>query len=185
MTMRIGAALVVALLSITACEDDGASVRDLGGSASSGSGSGSGTGAASGSGTGAASGSELACVDAGEESFGVRLDEFTITPQDEETENFPVILAGNVGELAHELIVVEAPNIESLPLDRTGAVKEDKLDPEQVILHAGPIEGGESCGLEIDLEPSTYVLFCNIVDEGDKNVRAHFTRGMRTRIKVS
>lgn len=185
MIIRIGAALVVALLAFTACDDDGASVRDLGGSASSGSGSGSGTGAASGSGTGTASGSAVACVEAGEESFGVRLDEFTMTPEDDETESFPVILAGNVGELAHELIVVEAPNIESLPLDRDGAVDMEKLDPEQLILHGGPIEGGESCAFEVDLEPSTYVLFCNIVDEGEKNVRSHFTRGMRTRIKVS
>lgn len=184
MTIRLAAALAAALLIFVGCDDDGASVRDLGGSASSGSGSGSGTGAASGSGT--ASGSELACVEADEDSFGVRLDEFSVTPEDEEpSSGFPVILAGNVGELAHELVVVEAPNIESLPLDESGAVDEEKLDPEQVVLHAGPIEGGESCGLEVDLEPSTYVLFCNIVDEGEKNPRSHFTRGMRTRIKVS
>jgi hypothetical protein len=185
MTMRIGAALLVALLALPACDDDGASVRDLGGSASSGSGSGSGTGHASGSGTGAASGSELACVEPDETPFGVRLDEFSVTPEDDESSGFPVILAENVGRLAHELVVVEAPSIESLPLDRDGAVDEEKLDPEQVVLHAGAIEGGESCALEVDLEPSTYVLFCNIVDRGEDKVRSHFLRGMRARIKVS
>src|ERR671917_131149 len=85
MTLRIGAALIVALLALTACDsDDGASVRDLGGSASSGSGSGSGsaTGAASGSGSEPAE--ECEPGDPADPALTVTLEEYSLSPAEEE-----------------------------------------------------------------------------------------------------
>ena len=188
MTMRIGAALVVALLALAACEDDGASVRDLGGSASSGSGSGSGTG----SGTGAASGSateaaECEAPEPGEPGMTVRLDEYQITPEEDEVTRGPTrFIATNAGEQTHEFYVAEARSIEGLPLDKKGSVDEEALEEEDRLL--AELEGvpaGEACAVELDLDPGTYVMFCNIREHTDgKGVVNHFLQGMRFRFKV-
>lgn len=192
MTLRIGAALVVALLALSACEDDGASVRDLGGSASSGSGSGSGsaTGVASGSGTTASgSATETAECETGDPADGaltVTLDEYQITPEDDEPSDVPAAIhAVNSGEKTHELYVVAARSVEALPLDRKGSVDMEALEEEgRVVAELEGIPAGESCDLEVDLEPDTYVLLCNIRERGEDGVVSHFLQGMRTRVKV-
>ncbi|HEV2757373.1 MAG TPA: hypothetical protein VG318_16530 [Actinomycetota bacterium] len=187
MTMRIAAALVVALLGLAGCEDDGASVRDLGGSASSGSGSGTGSGSASGSGTGpfAVAGGECTEPD-GAPGVGVTLDEFFVTPEEDELETGPVrFLVRNMGEIAHELYVVQSASVEALPLDGERGVDEEALRPGQLVGEIEEVPPGESCALEVDLEPGAYVLLCNIVDEGENKTRSHFIRGMRARVKVS
>ncbi|MDQ3951921.1 MAG: hypothetical protein M3279_02980 [Actinomycetota bacterium] len=183
MTMRIGAALVVALLALVACEDDGASVRDLGGSAGSGSGSGSGTGHASGT-----EAAECEPPGPNEPGMVVKLDEFQITPEEDELTRGPArFIASNAGEETHELYVVEARSIEALPLDENTSVDTEALEEEGRLL--GELEGippGETCALELDLDPGTYVLFCNIRESGGgKGVVNHFLQGMRTRVKVS
>ncbi|MDQ3915850.1 MAG: hypothetical protein M3323_11080 [Actinomycetota bacterium] len=183
MTMRIAAALAAAVLALVACDDDGASVRDLGGSAS-GSGTGSGTGTGTGTGSGTEAGGE--CVeDDGSPGLQVVLDEFSVTPEEDELASGPVrFLATNRGEIAHELYVVQAPNLESLPLDGDRGIDEEALRPGQLVAELEGVPPGETCALEVDLEPATYVLLCNIVDEGEKNVRSHYLRGMRARVKV-
>lgn len=186
MTMRIGAALVVALLALAACDDDGASVRDLGGSAS-GSGSGSGTGTASGSGT-EASGTEPECEPPAPDEPGltVKLDEFEITPEEDKLTRGPTrLIATNVGEETHELYVAEARSLEGLPLDRKGSVDTQALEEEdRLVAELEGVPPGERCPLEVDLDLGTYVLFCNIRDRGDDGVVNHFLQGMRTRVKV-
>lgn len=196
MTIRIAAALVVAVLGLTACSDDGASVRDLGGSASSGSGSGSGsgTGVASGSGTEAsgaeASGSEPAECEPGnpaESALTVTLDEYRVLPEDDELDSGPIALrAVNAGRETHELYVAAAKSIKALPLDAQGSVDAEALEEEGRLI--GELEGipsGQSCDLEADLAPGNYVMFCNIREETDEGVVNHFQQGMRTRVKVS
>lgn len=183
MTIRIAVLLVVALLGLASCDDDGASVRDLGGSASSGSGSGSGTGVASGSGTGTAA----ECVpDAGDDGIEVVLDEFSITSAEDEVTSGPArFLAINAGEIDHELLLVEARNVAALPLDGDSGVDEDALG-ERIVAGVERVAPQETCLLEVDLEAdTTYVLLCNIVDEGENKPRSHFLRGMRTRFKVT
>lgn len=188
MTTRIAAALLVALLGLVACDDDGASVRDLGGTASggSGSGSGSGTGHASGSGTGHAADEADCEPDDTEGTLEVRLDEFSVTPHEDEITSGPTkLLAVNAGKLTHELVVLAARSVESLPLDPKGAVDEEALRPGQLIAEIHGIEPGAACVLEVDLEPGTYVLLCNIRAKADGKMRKHFLQGMRARIKVS
>ena len=180
MSMRIAAALVVALLALAACNDDGASVRDLGGTASGGSGSGSG------SGTGSGTHGEAECEEATGDGITVRLDEFSVTPEEDEITSGPTrFLVANGGELTHELYVVQARSLESLPLDGENGVDEDALKPGQIVAELEGVPSGKTCALEVDLEPATYVLLCNIVDEGEDKPRSHFLRGMRARIKVS
>jgi hypothetical protein len=177
MNMRISAALVVALLALAACDDDGASVRDPGATATGGSGTGSGSG----------SGTEPACEpDEVSGTLQVALDEFSVSPAEDEITSGPTkLLAVNAGELAHELMVVQARSLESLPLDGENGVDEEALGEEKVIAEIEEVPPGEACLLEVDLEPATYVLLCNIVDEGEDKPRSHFLRGMRARVKVS
>jgi hypothetical protein len=184
MSLRIVAALVVAALALAACEDDGASVRDLGGSAS---GSGTGSGSASGSGTGSGTEAGGECVEPeGGESVDVTLDEFVVDPEEDELTSGPVrFLVRNLGEIPHELYVVQSPNVESLPLDGERGVDEEALGPGQIVAEIEEVPPGEACGLEVDLEPASYVLLCNLVDEGENKVRSHFIMGMRARVKVS
>lgn len=182
MTLRIGAALIVALLLVPACDDDGASVRDLGGSAS-GSGSGSATDVASGSGTTA---EECEPGDPEDPALTVTLDEYQITPEEGRLTSGPTrFRAVNAGKKTHELYVVSARSLEGLPLDRKGSVDTDELEEEGRVL--GELEGvppGGSCDLELDLEVGTYVLFCNLRSRGKDGVENHFLQGMRERIKV-
>jgi hypothetical protein len=188
MTMRIGVALVVALLALAGCDDDGASVRDLGGSASSG--SGSGTGSGSGSGT-AASGSEPAAEcdepDASEPGLVVTLDEYSLRPDEDKLTRGPTrFIASNAGKDVHELVVVEARSLEALPLDPKGTIDEEILEEEdRLIGEVEEIPSGGACTLEVDLDPGTYVLLCNIRERGDDGVVNHFLQGMRARVKVS
>lgn len=189
MIIRIVAALVVALLGLVACDgDDGASVRDLGGSASSGSGSGSGsgTGTASGSGTETAEACEPG--DPTDSALTVTLDEYRILPEADELTAGPTrFRAVNSGKKPHEMYVAAARSLEALPLKKNGSIDTEKLDEENRLL--GELEGvpsGRSCDLELDLEVGTYVLFCNIRERTDgKGVVNHFLQGMRARVKVS
>lgn len=189
MTLRIAAALIVALLAFSACDsDDGASVRDLGGSASgSGSGSGSGTGAASGSGS--ATEAEAEACEPGDEAdpaLVVRLDEYSVVPVEEKLTSGPTrFRAVNAGEEVHELYLAEGKSLEGMPLDPKGSVDTEALEEDGRLL--GEVEGipsGESCDLEADLEIGTYVLFCNIRERTDEGVVNHFLQGMRARVKV-
>ena len=183
MKVRIVAALAMLLLGLVACDDDSASVRDLGGSASSGSGSGSGTGAASGSGTEA--GGE--CVeDAGDPGVAVALAEFSVVPEEDQLSAGPNrFVITNGGELDHELYVAQVPQVEALPLNGDEGVDEEALRPGQIVAEVEEVPAGETCVLEVDLEATNYILFCNIFDEGEDNPRSHFLRGMRARVKVS
>lgn len=186
MILRICAALVVALLALTACDaDDGATVRDLGGSASSGSGSGSG------SGTGTASGSATeaeACEpgDATDPALTVTLEEYAVLPEEDKLTSGPTrFRVLNAGNEVHELYVAAAKSIEGLPLDRKGSVDTEKLEEEgRLLAEVEGVPSGRSCDLEADLEVGTYVLFCNIRERTDEGVVNHFLQGMRTRVKV-
>lgn len=186
MTLRIVAAVIAAVFALAACDsDDGATIRSEGSASGSGSGSGSGTGTASGSGT------EAEACSPGDESdpaLVVRLDEFSVIPEEEELTPGPIrFRAANSGELTHELYLVEARNVAGLPLDKKGSVDTEALEEDDRVV--GEVEGipsGESCDLEAELElGTTYVLFCNIRERTDKGVVNHFLQGMRARVKVS
>lgn len=187
MSMRIVAALVVAVLGLVACDgDDGASVRDLGGSASSGSGSGSGSGTGVASGSGTEPAEECASPDLADPSLPVRLSEYQILPEEDELTRGPTrFRVMNVGEEEHEFIVLAARSVEALPLDDKGSVDEESLPEDMLVAEIESIPAGDACALEVDLDPGTYVLLCNLRERGGKGVVNHFLQGMRTRIKVS
>lgn len=82
----------------------------------------------------------------------------------------------------HEFVVIRsdlAPD--ALPKDEDGAVIEDEVD---VVDEVEELAVGDSAELTVDLEPGKYVLICNLVEEEDGEVEAHYTLGMRTGFTV-
>jgi hypothetical protein len=199
---------LVAVLGVAACgedDDDGGSVREVGpggsGSASgSGSGSGSGSASAPGSGSasapasGSASGTEEAgCVYMGnseETPTGVvvaTLDEYTVAPAPAEVEAGTIeIVAHNEGTEPHEIVVVRYDGDPAdMPVADDGSADEEQLPEGAVIGEIEGFAGGLTCAAAFDLEPGTYVLLCNIVEEEGGQTEAHFHEGMYTTITVT
>jgi hypothetical protein len=186
-----GGTLLVLVLGLAACGgDDGAGVRDLGGSASgSASGSGSGSGSASATGSGSASG-VAACEPVGDAStadatVAVTLDEWSVTPESDSIAAGSVTFdVANEGEDAHELVVVKSDDIASLPLGDEETVDEGGLDSGAFIGEVEAFPAGESCEGTFELEPAQYVLFCNIAEQEGGEVENHFQNGMATEFTV-
>lgn len=183
----IFAALALAL-AVTACgDDDGAVVRDLGGSASSGSGSGSGS--ASGVGSGSASG-VAACEDVGNASAAdsevhTVLHEWAVEPDNDSVEAGKIHFeAINEGEDEHELVVVRADSPDELPLADDDTVDESQLPKGSFIGEIEAFPSGETCNGTFNLAPGNYVLFCNLVHDEEGEIENHFQLGMRTEFSV-
>lgn len=188
---------LVALLGVAACgedDDDGGAVRETGPGVS-----GSGSGSASGSGSGSASGtaSEAAipeCVFVGNSSetpTGVvvaTLAEFSVAPDPAEVEAGTIeIVAHNEGAEPHEIVVVRFDGDPAeLPVADDGSVDEEQL-PEGAVI--GEIEGfasGQTCATAFDLEPGSYVLLCNIVEEEESGeMEAHYAENMYASFTVT
>ncbi|MGH2828615.1 MAG: hypothetical protein ACRDKF_16770 [Actinomycetota bacterium] len=196
--VKLGALLLVLALGLGACGgDDGAGVRDLGGSAS-GSGSGSASGSASGTGSASGSGSSSAvaeCEPVGDSStadatVAVTLDEWSVSPESESAESESAAAGAvtfevaNEGEHAHELVVVRADDVASLPLGDEETVVEEGLESGAFIGEVEAFPPGESCEGTFDLEPANYVLFCNIAEQEHGEIENHFQNGMATEFTV-
>jgi uncharacterized cupredoxin-like copper-binding protein len=193
LVVKLGAALLVLALGPGACGgDDGAGVRDLGGSAS-GSGSGSASGSASGTGSASGSGSASAvaeCEPAGDSStadstVAVTLDEWSVTPESESAAAGTVTFeVANEGEHAHELVVVRADDVASLPLGDEETVDEEGLESGAFIGEVEAFPPGESCEGTFELEPANYVLFCNIAEQEHGEIENHFQNGMAAEFTI-
>ena len=121
-----------------------------------------------------------------------RLDEWSITadqavlPAGRQT-----ITAANVGHLTHELVIVKAADVASLPTKPDGSVDEDRLARVKVG-EIADVPAGTSRHKVFDLPAGRYVAFCNIVGSmgmgngmmgGMEHV--HFDAGMYTEFAVS
>ena len=186
-------AAVGVVTALVACgEDDGAGVRDLGGSASSGSGSASASGSASGtaSASGTGSATEAACEPVGDPSAAdhrleVTLAEWSVEPAEESVSSGAVqLVAFNQGEDAHEVVVVKGDDPSALPLGDDGTVDEEALPQGDFVGEIEAFPAGGSCNGVFDLEPGSYVLFCNILEVEEGTEENHFEMGMRTTIRV-
>ena len=179
MAKTLVALFVVAPLALAACgDDDGSDVRNVGESSESGSASGSG------------SASAVACVPVGDpstadETVGVTLDEWSVTPDTDGVAAGSInFAADNIGEDAHELVVVEGDDPDALPLGENGAVDEEALPEGAFIGEIEAFPSGEICDGVFELAAGDYVLFCNIVEVEDGVVENHFELGMKTVFSV-
>jgi hypothetical protein len=193
--VRLGGMALVLFMALAACggDDDGADVRSVGSGSDSGSGSGSASGSGSGSGSGSASASgsgEAECEPVGDsstsdETVAVTLDEWSVSPESESVSAGTVTFdVANEGEDAHELVVVRAGTVDSLPLNDDEIVDEEGLPEGAFIGEVEAFPSGESCEGTFELEPADYVLFCNIVEQEEGEIENHFQLGMSTEFTV-
>ena len=173
-------AMAVLSVAAAACgTDDGAAVREIGDD-----------GAASGSGSGSASGVEPTCQPVGDFSVAdsqldVTLGDFYVSPQGPAVAGKVNIVATNVGDEPHEVVVVVGDDVAALPTDADGAFDEEAYGTDRVLGEIEAFPAGEDCNGVFDLAPGSYVLLCNLVEtEADGTIESHFAEGMATVIAV-
>jgi hypothetical protein len=119
---------------------------------------------------------------AGENTFG--LGEYTIAPPTNTMHAGTVeITANNIGGEEHELVIVRAPDVASLPTEKNGSVNEDQIAEADKVGEIEDVAAGSEKSASFDLTPGKYVAFCNVVDADMGDV--HFSEGMHVAFTVS
>ncbi len=105
-----------------------------------------------------------------------------------------LLTANNVGSEEHELVLVKASAVSDLPTKADGSVDEDKIAETNKVGEIAHVMSHETQSSTFQLEPGTYVAFCNLIDQkmgsgsmmnGDMNGgHVHFARGMYQLIVV-
>lgn len=70
----------------------------------------------------------------------------------------------NKGGEKHELVIVVAADVASLPRKADGSVDEDKIPEKDKLGEAGGIAARTSTSKTFTFAPGTYVAFCNLTD---------------------
>lgn len=112
---------------------------------------------------------------------GMVLREFVIAPQRTSARPGTVTFnLSNEGELDHEFIVIRTDvGHANLPrLENNQGVDESDLE---IVGRTDRIPPGSEAQLELDLEPDTYVLICNLTTDST----SHYLQGMFNRFTVS
>jgi hypothetical protein len=87
----------------------------------------------------------------------------------------------NDGKETHELIVVKTDfDASDLPTEDDGSM-DDGADGIDKIGETNDIESGDSDSRSFSLDPGSYVLLCNRVEDGE----SHFAQGMHTPFTVT
>lgn len=121
-----------------------------------------------------------ACSDDGD-GPRVELSEFTVSVSPASVASGETTFSvENVGGVTHEFVVVKTDLDDGdLPTAEDGSVDEEGEGIEAVD-EIEDIEAGSSGAVTVDLEPGSYVLFCNVVD----GTQVHYQEGMHTSFTV-
>ena len=95
-------------------------------------------------------------------ALDIELAEFTVAMPETLAAGSYEINLSNIGEFAHELVIVRADGYESLSQESNGAVIESDIAAEDFILRIDRIDGGATATGSVTLDPGNYVFFCNI-----------------------
>jgi plastocyanin len=166
-TLITAATIAVAALALGACSGDDMDHGGMGGS---------------GNADHHSSGNEQVPTKAGQ----FRLDEWTITADAERlSSGSQTITAINSGHHTHELVIVQAADVASLPTKPDGSVDEDELQ-DKTVGEIADVAAGASKRATFDLAPGSYVAFCNIVEDMGMGgmQHDHFDLGMHTTFVV-
>jgi hypothetical protein len=180
------AVAVPIILMASACgRDDGASVRRIDeGSPGTASGTVSGSASAPGSPSGSASAPAGAPIDPATAGMrvAVTLDEWNVVPESDQAAAGVIAFdTTNEGEIPHELYITRAENAASLPTAPDGSVEEDQLPAGSFVGEIEEFPSGTTQIAAFEMQPGTYVLFCNIADD----TGVHFKEGMHTTFTVT
>jgi uncharacterized cupredoxin-like copper-binding protein len=118
-------------------------------------------------------------------TVNVKLREFKVRPKPKSVGSGPTkFKVKNVGGLVHELVVVRTDGV-PLPLAADGSIDEDKIPASATIGEVEDVSPKKTGTLEVkDLEPGTYTLFCNVVEQSGTTSLAHYAEGMHTTFTV-
>ena len=94
------------------------------------------------------------------------LNEFTIKLGSQSLSNGKVLLtANNVGDEEHELVLVRASAVSDLPTKADGSVDEDRIAESDKLGEIEHVMPHQTKSSTFQLNPGTYVAFCNLVDQ--------------------
>ncbi len=94
------------------------------------------------------------------------LNEFTIKLGSKSLSSGKVLLtANNVGSEEHELVLVRASAVTDLPTKADGSVDEDKIAETDKVGEIEHVMSHQTKSSSFQLDPGTYVAFCNLVDQ--------------------
>jgi uncharacterized cupredoxin-like copper-binding protein len=115
----------------------------------------------------------------------VKLQEFKVRPKPKTVNSGDVTFkVKNVGTIDHEFVVVRTDG-EALPTAPDGSVDEEQIAAAAQIGEVEDLGPKDSGKLEATgLEPGTYTLFCNVVDDSDDPPLVHYGQGMYTTFVV-
>jgi hypothetical protein len=141
--------------------------------------------------TAGAATAEVACLPVGDPAdadvtVAAVLDEWSINAEPADVAASVVAFdVDNAGDEPHELVVIRTDTPASaLPTNPDGAVDEAAVNGD-VIGEVEPFPAGEQCVGVFDLRPGSYALVCNIVEEEDGQIEAHYQLGMRTAFRMT
>jgi hypothetical protein len=118
----------------------------------------------------------------------ISLTEFALAPVPDEVPAGTIeFVASNDGEEPHELVIVRYDGEPGdIPVDADGAADEAQLPEGTEVMEIEGFAGGNTCTAAFDLEPGSYALFCNIVEEEESGaMEAHYAEGMYTSFTVT
>lgn len=124
--------------------------------------------------------------DGGGGQVNVTLREFEVVPDVDSADVGAVtFVATNEGpDDAHELVIVKTDlPADDLPTNDDGSFDEEAADVD-VIDEIEEIAPDASDEISVDLEAGAYVLLCNLVEEEEGELEAHYQLGMRTEFTV-
>lgn len=124
--------------------------------------------------------------DTGDGTVSIALQEFAVSADPSSVAAGSVTFdVSNTGpDDVHEFVVIKTDlGATALPVDDDGAVLEDGEGME-VIDEIEELAVGDSQTLTVDLEAGAYALICNIVEEHDGMLEAHYAEGMRSDFTV-
>jgi iron uptake system component EfeO len=122
----------------------------------------------------------------GEASVAIALQEFAVgaDPASVPAGSVTFDVTNDGPDDVHEFVVIGTDlDPADLPTDEDGAVLEDGEGME-VIDEIEDIPVGETQTLTVDLDTGSYALICNITEEDNGTLEAHYTLGMRTGFTV-
>jgi hypothetical protein len=128
----------------------------------------------------------MASCGGGGGTLDVTLQEFSVLPAEDSVSAGEVTFdVTNEGPNdPHELVVIRTDLAsDALPTTAEGGVDEEGEGIE-VIGEIEEFPPGESRSGSFDLDAGSYVLICNVVEEEDGEVEAHYQQGMRTPLAV-
>ena len=172
-------AIAVAALTLSACSGDSTGSGTMGNG-------GMGNGSLGGGGMGGRGHHSSSTQNTPRDVGQFRLYEWGITADSQQLPSgSQTLTALNTGHHTHELVIVKANDVSALPTKSDGSVDEKALE-SKTVGEIADVAPGSSKHAAFDLQPGTYVAFCNITDGmGMGMAHNHFELGMHTTFTVS